>query len=330
MPNFMNTTAMPNPKLSIIIPVYNEAENLLILHREISRALKKYKWYEVIYINDGSSDRSGDVLRKIARENQTVKVIEFVRNFGQTAALSAGINHSLGQIIVPIDSDLQNDPKDIPRLVKKIDDGYEVVSGWRKNRHDSIIRVIPSRIANWIIRKMTGVKIHDNGCSLKAYKREVIEGVQLYGEMHRFISVYASWSGGKVAEIVVNHRQRKYGKSNYGFSRIFKVILDLFVIRFLHTYLSRPIHFFGKYALYSFTLGVIMAIWALVLKFVEGTSISRTPLPVFSAICFIVGVQLVMTGILAELLMRTYYESQNKNSYILKASSLSKPSKKEF
>jgi len=306
-------------KLSIIIPIYNEEKNIQVLYKDLDSVLNRISLKsEIVIINDGSSDNSLKIIKTIAENDRRVKVIDFVRNYGQTAALSAGIDNASGKIIIPMDGDLQNDPHDILKLLKKIDQGYSVVSGWRKKRRDSFLRILPSMIANWIIRKASGVPIHDNGCTLKAYRREVIEGVKLYGEMHRFISVYASWSGGKVTEVVVNHRPRKYGKSKYGFSRIFKVILDLFVIRFLHSYISRPIHFFGKYGFYSFALATAFIIWSLAIKLFNDVSISRTPLPIFGVMFFIVGIQLVLTGIMAELLMRTYYESQDKNSYQIK------------
>jgi len=310
---------MSKTHLSVIIPVYNEEENAQPLYLELVKVLASLKkTYEVIFINDSSKDKTFEKLTEIAKKDRKIKVINFNRNYGQTAALSAGIDYSKGEIIIPMDGDLQNDPKDIPKLLRKIENGYTVVSGWRKNRKDAFIRVLPSKIANWIIKIATKVKIHDNGCTLKAYRREIIDDVQLYGEMHRFISVYAMWSGGKVAEVVVNHRSRKHGTSKYGFSRIFKVVLDLLVIRFLHSYMNRPIHFFGKYGFYSIAIGFIFAVWSLVLKIVSDLSINRTPLPVFSAMFVIVGIQLILTGILAELMMRTYYESQNKKSYKIK------------
>lgn len=307
------------PKISVIIPVYNEEKNISSLYLELKQVLNKLNSSaEIIFINDGSRDTSAGILSKIAGNDDSVKVIDFVRNFGQTAALSAGIAESRGEIIVPMDGDGQNDPADIPKLLAKIDEGYSVVSGWRKNRHDSFWRVLPSKVANWIIKKVTGVKIHDNGCSLKAYRREVIEGVQLYGEMHRFIFVYAAWNGGKVCEVVVNHRPRKHGKSKYGFSRVFKVLLDLLLIKFLYIYMSRPIHFFGKYGFYSIFISVIFAVWSVSLKIFGDVSLSRTPLPIFSAMFLTVGIQLILTGIVAELLMRTYFESQEKKPYTIK------------
>ena len=305
--------------VSVIVPVFNEEENIYSLYLELKEVFRlTSRSYEIIFINDASKDETLTVLKKIAAKDKKVVIIDFIRNFGQTAALSAGIDHSSGEIIIPMDGDGQNDPADIPKLVEKIDEGFAVVSGWRKNRKDAFIRVLPSQIANFIIRKMTGVKIHDNGCALKAYRREVIDGVQLYGEMHRFISVYASWSGGKIAEIVVNHRPRTKGKSKYGFSRIFKVVLDLLVIRFLHKYISRPIHFFGKYGFWAIFVSVIFAAWSIYLKLFQDLSINRTPLPVFSSMFLIVGLQLILTGVLAELLTRTYFESQGRKAYKVK------------
>jgi len=302
--------------ISIIIPVYNEEENIANLYGELKSIFScTSRKYELIFINDASSDNSLDILRNISLKDPCVKVINFWRNFGQTAALSAGIEHAKGEIIIPMDGDGQNDPADIPLFVKKIDEGFAVVSGWRKNRKDSFIRVLPSMIANLLIRKITGVKIHDNGCSLKAYKREILEEVRLYGEMHRFISVYASWSGGKVTEVVVNHRPRIGGKSKYGMSRIFKVILDLYVIKFLYSYMNRPIHFFGKYGFRFLALGFGILTWAIVLKIFYHRSLISTPLPQIGFSFILVAVQLVLTGIVAELMMRTYYESQNKKPY---------------
>lgn len=310
---------MKKINISVIIPVFNEEENIRLLYLELKKVFHSTnRSYEIIFVNDASKDDTLAELKKIAIKDKNVIVIDFIRNFGQTAALSAGIDHSSGEIIIPMDGDGQNDPADIPKLVEKIDEGFAVVSGWRKNRQDAFIRVLPSQIANWLIRKMTGVKIHDNGCALKAYRREVIDGVQLYGEMHRFISVYASWSGGKIAEIVVNHRPRTKGKSKYGFSRIFKVVLDLLVIRFLHKYISRPIHFFGKYGFWAIFVSVIFAAWSIYLKLFQDLSINRTPLPVFSSMFLIVGLQLILTGVLAELLTRTYFESQGRKAYKVK------------
>lgn len=307
--------------ISVIVPVYNEEENIRKLYDELKEIFSYTdRSYELIFINDASADDTLEVLSDLAKEDNTVKIINFWRNFGQTAALTAGIDLSSGQIIIPMDGDGQNDPADIPLLVEKIEEGYAVVSGWRKNRKDAFARVLPSMIANWLIRRITGIKIHDNGCSLKAFKREILEGVQLYGEMHRFISVYASWSGGKVAEVVVNHRPRIAGKSKYGMSRIFKVILDLYVIKFLYSYINRPIHFFGKYGFRFLALGLGIEIWAIILKLFFHRSFIATPLPQIGILFILVAMQLMLTGVVAELLMRTYYESQNKKPYKIKDS----------
>ena len=310
---------MTKTNISIITPIYNEEKNVQTLYKELKQTLDKLKRsYEIVFIDDASSDRSQQILSSIALKDRKVKAIFFPRNFGQTAALSAGFDYSSGDIIIPMDGDLQNDPKDIPKLLKKIDEGYSVVSGWRKNRKDAFIRVLPSKIANYIIKKFTGVNVKDNGCSLKAYRRDVIENISLYGEMHRFISVYAAWSGGKITEVVVNHRERKHGRSKYGFSRIFKVVLDLMVIKFLYRYISRPIHFFGKYGFWSLAFGLAVAVAAIVAKYGYGRNFTQTPLPQISVLFILAGIQLILSGIIAELLMRTYYESQNKKSYKIK------------
>ena len=225
----------------------------------------------------------------------------------------------MGDIIIPMDADLQNDPVDIPRFLEKIEEGYDVVSGWRKERKDAfIMRKIPSWIANSIIRKITGVNIHDYGCSMKAYKRDLLQGINLYGEMHRFIPAYISWHGGKVTEIVVHHRARMHGETKYGISRTFRVILDLILIKFLSKYMNRPIHFFGGLGFISLFLGFLAGVTAVVFKVMDYKSITETPLPIFSALLIIVGVQLIVMGIIAEMLMRVYYESQKKDPYIVK------------
>lgn len=306
-------------KLSIISPVYNEEKNLPQIFKELKSALDGLALeYEIICVNDGSFDNSLEILKQVADEDRRVKIISFKHNFGQTAAISAGIKNARGDIIIPIDSDLQNDPKDIPRFLEKIEEGYDVVSGWRKKRKDKLIsRKIPSWIANWLIGAITGVKIHDYGCTLKAYRREVIQGINLYGEMHRFIPAYAKWHGGKIAEIVVNHRPRVAGKTIYGLSRTFKVILDLIVVKFLASYMNRPIHFFGGVGFISLFIGFFAGTAAVILKIAGIRSFVATPLPVFSALFVIVGVQLMVMGVVAEMLMRTYYESQQKEPYII-------------
>jgi glycosyltransferase involved in cell wall biosynthesis len=304
-------------KLSIVIPIYNESANIPLLYKELKHALLPYD-HEIIYINDASKDDSLAALRAIAKNDTHVKIINFGYNCGQTAAMSAGIKNATGEVIIPMDGDLQNDPADIPQFLKKLDEGYDVVSGWRKNRKDKAMsRVLPSRIANWVIGIITGIRIHDYGCSMKAYRTKIMRGVNLYGEMHRFIPAYASWYGGKVTEIVVNHRPRMYGKTNYGISRTFKVILDLIVVKFLSRYMNRPIHFFGGLGFISLFFGFIVGLIAIIMRLIHYKYLVETPLPIFSALLIIVGVQLIAMGIVAEMLMRIYYESQKKEPYFV-------------
>ncbi len=304
-------------KISIVIPIYNEEKNILLLYTEILSVFHSIKYdYEIICVDDASSDGSLEKLKEIAIKNLCVKVISFKYNSGQTAAMSAGIKIATGDIIIPMDSDLQNDPKDIPRFIDKIKEGYDVVSGWRKDRKDfTLSRKIPSKLANILIRYITKVNVNDYGCSMKAYKRDLIQDIKLYGEMHRFIPAYASWYGGKVTEIIVNHRPRIHGKTKYGISRTFKVILDLVVVKFLSKYMNKPMHFFGAIGFVSFGLGILIGLLAVTLKILDIRSFVATPLPIFSALLIIVGVQLIAMGVIAEILMRVYYESQNKNPY---------------
>ncbi|MES3005128.1 MAG: glycosyltransferase family 2 protein [Patescibacteria group bacterium] len=309
-------------KISVVTPVYNESKNIPILVGELEAVLNKLTLqYEIIAVNDGSKDDSFTVLQSLAKDNSRIKVINFQVNKGQTSALSAGIESAEGDVIITIDSDLENDPNDIPKLVEKIHEGFDVVSGWRKDRWKKqfIKRKLPSVVANWFISKITGIKLHDYGCILKAYKKEVLENTNLYGEMHRFIPAYAFWRGAKVTEIVVNQRPRIHGKSNYGIGRTFKVLLDLIVIKFLDKYMNRPMHFFGGIGFISLGVGAISGTLSLIFKIVGYKDFVQTPLPVFSALFVIVGVQLVVMGILAEILMRTYYESQGKKPYIIKS-----------
>lgn len=306
--------------LSIILPIKNEEGSIKKLYDELSNTLGSLNTdYEIICINDGSQDNSLEVLKGIAINDQKVKIIDFKRNFGQTAAMSAGIKYAQGEIIIPMDADLQNDPADIPKFIAKINEGYDVVSGWRKNRKDKMLsRKIPSWIANWLLGRITKVKIHDYGCSLKAYKKDMIKEIILYGEMHRFIPAYVYWQGGKVAEIVVNHRPRIHGETKYNIYRTFRVILDLVVLKFLFNYINRPMHFFGGVGFISFFIGVFFALAAVILKIAHIRDFVATPLPIFSALFVIVGVQLIAMGIIAEMLMRTYYETQKKDPYTIK------------
>jgi glycosyltransferase involved in cell wall biosynthesis len=302
-------------KYSIVIPVYNEAGNLVRLHERIAAVVPKLGNTEVLYVDDGSRDASIEELRSIAASDSSVRVIRFGRNFGQTAAMAAGFEHATGDVIIPMDADLQNDPADIPMLVAKLAEGYDVVSGWRKNRQDDSLRTVPSKIANKLIAQVTGVAISDYGCSLKAYRRDVLDGVRLYGEMHRFIPAYAAWNGGRVTEVEVSHHPRTVGSSKYTIWRTFKVILDLLVVKFLTTYFSRPMHFFGIAGFISIFVAGAAFMGALILKFGYGVSFILTPLPLLSALFFIVGVQFVLMGIIAEMVTRTYYESQGKSTY---------------
>ncbi len=306
-------------KLSIILPIYNEEESIEKLYLEIKQVLNSLAFsFEIIAVNDGSEDKSLEVLKKITGKDPFFKVINFRKNYGQTAAISAGIDFAKGGILIPMDADLQNDPADIPKLLEKIDQGFDVVSGWRKNRKDYISRMIPSQMANALISFITRVKLHDYGCTIKAYKREIMKDIRLYGEMHRFVPAYASWYGARITEIVVNHRPRKYGKTKYGFARTFKVVLDLLTVRFLMTYLTKPIHFFGKTGLFLLFSGFLSGIASFAYKFILGISFTSTPLPLFTLFLVIIGVQFILMGLLAEILIRIYYEAKGKPPYLIK------------
>jgi len=318
----MNEFLSDNTKVdvSIILPIHNEAASLNDLYQELTGVLSSLgKSYEIIGVDDSSQDESFTILSALAERDERLKVIRFQFNYGQTAALSAGIKAAQGDIIIPMDADGQNDPHDIPRLLDKINTGAMAVSGWRKNRRDKFwSRRLPSFIANKLIAVITGVKIHDYGCTMKAYRREVIQDVQLYGEMHRFIAVYAAWHGGQAEEIVVNHRPRQHGRTHYGLSRTFKVLLDLIMVIFLAKYLNRPIHFFGGIGFVSLGLGLAAGLVAIYLKIVHLRDFVATPLPTFAALLIIVGVQLIIIGVIAEMLMRVYYESRGKQPYSIK------------
>ena len=290
------------------------------MHAKIRAALDTLgRTAEVIYVDDGSTDNSLRILKELAAEDSRVRVISLRRNYGQTAAMSAGIDAAKGEILIPMDADLQNDPADIERLLMKLDEGYDVVSGWRKNRQDKLIsRKIPSQIANRIISWIGGVHLHDYGCSLKAYRRDVIQDVKLYGEMHRFIPIYASWAGARVAEIPVDHHARTMGKSKYGISRTVKVIFDLMTIKFMASYQTKPIYVFGSFGMLAFLLAMIAGVWAVVLKIGSGTSFILTPLPVITVVMLAISVQFFLMGLLAELLVRTYHESQDKAIYAVR------------
>jgi glycosyltransferase involved in cell wall biosynthesis len=306
--------------VSVLIPVYNEEENLLPLSERLITALKKTgRPYEVIFVDDGSSDGSLEILLDISKKNPNIKVVSFSRNFGQTAALSAGIDFSKGDILIPMDGDLQNDPEDILPLLQKIEEGYDVVSGWRKNRKDPFLtRRLPSMIANKIISWIGGVHLHDYGCTLKAYRRDILKNIRLYGEMHRFIPIYAQWIGTRVSEIPVRHFPRGSGASKYGMSRVFKVILDLMVVKFLLSYSQKPIYVFGGMGLLMILGALLAGVYAIYLKFFEGTSFILTPLPLLCVLLLMLGSLSILMGFLAEILTRTYYESQGKPTYQIK------------
>jgi glycosyltransferase involved in cell wall biosynthesis len=306
--------------ISVIAPFYNEKENLEQLHSEIVAALEPTgKSFEIVIVDDGSTDGSGEFLRKLAGKDERVKVVEFMRNFGQTAAMSAGFTYAQGRVYIAIDADNQNDPADIPRLLAKMDEGYDVVSGWRRKRKDKFLtRRFPSIVANKLLSAVTGVKLKDYGCSLKAYRAEYIDAVDLYGEMHRFIPAYAHMVGARVAEIEVNHRPRTQGKSKYGLSRILKVLMDLITVKFLTSYAKKPGYLFGGLGMVACLLGIASAVEVVVEKFVAGTYAHKNPFLLLAIFLFLIGVQLILMGLIAELLVRTYHESQNKPIYLVR------------
>lgn len=309
------------PQLSLVIPVYNEERNLPALFARLREALAALD-HEVIFVNDGSRDGSFAVLRDACATEPHFKALDFRRNFGQTAAINAGIQHAGGEVIVLIDSDLENDPADIPALLAKLNEGFDVVSGWRRERwkNDFLMRKLPSMIANRLISSIGGVKLHDYGCTLKAYRRDVLTDVPLYGQMHRFIPVYCAWRGGRVAELPVTFRPRTSGKSNYGLFRTHKVLLDLLVIKFLDRYMTRPMHFFGGAGFISFIVAALAAALAVYYKATGQKDFVETPLPVITAMFFIVGVLMILMGVLAEMLMRVYFEGQRKTPYSIRDS----------
>ena len=308
-----------DPDLSIVVPLLNEQDNIGPLYEQITQTLKDKYPYEIIFVDDGSSDRSFDILADLQKADNRMRVISFRKNFGQTAALSAGFTHAQGKIIIAMDADLQNDPADIPDMIDKLNEGFDVVSGWRKKRHDNAItRLLPSKIANWVISRITGVKLHDYGCNLKAYRREVLEETKLYGEMHRFIPALASWSGAKIAEMIVNHRPRTAGKTKYGMGRTLKVILDLITVKFLGSFSTKPIYIFGGLGFAS-GIGAIASGWYVIYqKIAKDFAINRNPLLVLTAMLITTTIQFILMGLLAELLVRTYHESQNRPTYVIK------------
>lgn len=303
--------------ISIITPLYNEEESLKELYdRLAAAALQLPDPIEVIFVNDGSVDGSAEVLDRLVEQDDRVVAIHLRRNFGQTAALMAGFDRAKGEVIVCLDADLQNDPADIPRLIAALEDGYDVVSGWRKDRKDPFFsRVLISRIANWIIGFLSRVRIHDYGCSLKAYRASVVKDVRLYGEMHRFIPIYAKWQGARIAELEVTHHPRRHGKSKYGIDRVFKVTMDLLVVLFLHKYNQKPMYIFGAAGLFSFVVAFLAGSLALFYKLTGQKSFIETPLPLLVALGILVGFMCFLMGLLAEMIVRTYFEAQEKKTY---------------
>lgn len=303
--------------VSLVLPVYNEEESVVPLYHALTATLNNLPLQtEVVLVNDGSTDNTAEQLDALARQDARFTVIHLRRNFGQTAAMAAGFDHATGDVVIALDADLQNDPTDIPKLLDKLNEGYDVVSGWRKDRQDKFLtRILPSKLANGLISMMTGVRLHDYGCSLKAYRRDVLQDVRLYGEMHRYIPALAYWAGARVAEVVVTHHPRKFGKSKYGLSRILKVLLDLMTVKFLLTYSTKPIQVFGRWGLLSGVAGFLIALYLTFEKLAYGAPLANRPLLLLSLLLMILGVQFISMGLLAELQVRTYYESQAKTIY---------------
>lgn len=312
--------AIKRPKISVIIPVYNEQENIFPLSEKLKLVLEKMKVsYEIIFVDDGSVDRTLSEAYRVASKNKKIIVVELSRNFGQTAAMAAGFESSSGEIIVTLDGDGQNDPKDIPKLIRLIDKGFDLVSGWRRNRKDKFVtRKIPSFIANKIISLVSGLKLHDFGCSLKAYRREILDEIPLYGEMHRFIPAVAVGVGAKITEVVVAHHPRKFGKSKYGLSRIMAVVLDVLLLKFLLSFQSRPMRFFGGIGMFFSSLGSIVFLELTYEKFILLKPLSQRPLFLVSIFLIMIGIQFVMIGIFAEMLMRVYFESSGKKIFYIR------------
>jgi len=312
----MNSTRRPD--ISIVIPVFNEAENLEPLHQEIVAALEGMgRPFEVLFIDDGSVDPSWTVLRGLQNKDRRIRLIRLRRNFGQTAALAAGFDYARGEIIVSLDADLQNDPGDIPALIRKLEEGYDIVSGWRKSRKDKFFsRRVPSLVANSLISRLTRVKLHDYGCTLKAFRSEVIKNVKLYGELHRFIPAIASQLGVRISEVEVNHRPRVHGKSKYSIFRFTKVVLDLLTVKFLLSYSTRPLQIFGLIGLGSSVVGLVISIWLSIQRLFFGQSLANRPLLLLAVLLIVIGFQFIMLGLLAEIMVRAYHESSGKTIYV--------------
>jgi len=313
--------AKDSPEISIVVPLLNEEDNIGALCSQITKTMDGKYNYEVIFIDDGSSDNSFTILAGLQKNNPRLRIIRFRRNFGQTAALSAGFAHAQGGIIVALDADLQNDPADIPAMVEKLNEGFDVVSGWRKQRQDhAVSRLLPSWVANRLIAKITGVCLHDFGCTLKAYRREVLDETKLYGEMHRFIPALASWSGANICEMVVNHRPRTAGVAKYGLGRMWKVMLDLITIKFLGSFSTKPIYIFGGLGFASAVAAMASGLTVIYQKFISAShlAMNRNPLVALTAMLITAAIQFVLMGLLAEMLVRIYHESQNRPTYVIR------------
>jgi glycosyltransferase involved in cell wall biosynthesis len=308
------------PEISVVIPLRNESPNVPQLYRELTEALEAFgRPYEILLVDDGSTDDTFELLAQLQATDARLRIIRFRRNFGQTAAFAAGFAHARGRFIVTSDGDLQNDPRDIPAMVEKAERGPDIVAGWRKNRKDPFInRRLPSMIANWIISQATGVKLHDYGCSLKVFRADVVKSMRLYGEMHRFLPAIAAEQGVQILEHVVNHRKRLHGSSKYGISRTVRVVLDLMTVKFLSSYSTRPLQMFGGVGLAMVTAGTLVSAWLVYVKFVQQEGIADRPLLLLGVLMILGGIQLVMTGLLGEMLSRTYHESQDKPTYVIR------------
>ncbi len=304
--------------VSVVIPLYNEEENVEILNERLSETMKGLgSDYEIVYVDDGSSDGTLGLLEGLQKKDEHIVVLSLRRNFGQTAAFAAGFDFARGDVVVTMDGDLQNDPTDIPRLLELTKD-FDLVSGWRRKRQDSFSRTFPSKVANWLISKVTGVRLHDYGCSLKAYRREVVKNLKLYGEMHRFIPAVASWYGVRIAEIETTHHPRLRGKSKYGISRTIKVLLDLVTVKFLQSFSTKPIQFFGPLGIFFGLAGFVVSLYLTAAKLFKGVDIGGRPLLLLGALLIIVGIQFIGMGLLGEMIVRVYHESQKKPIYALK------------
>ena len=312
--------APPTVELSVVVPVHDEEESVEPLHQALTRTLTELgRSYEIIVVDDGSRDATYPRLARLAADDPHLKLIKLRRNFGQTAAMAAGFDHASGAVIVPMDGDLQNDPEDIPRLLEKIDEGYDVVSGWRKNREDKRVRRrLPSRVANWLIGRVTGVRLHDYGCTLKAYRADIVKETRLYGEMHRFLPALAHLLGARITELPVRHHPRRFGRSKYGLRRTMKVLLDLLTVKFLSGYATKPSYVFGGSGALLCVAGAIATAYTAYEKYVNGVYVHRNPAILIAVFFFTIGFNLILMGLLAELIIRTYHESQAKPTYAVR------------